>query len=217
MTDSILIQEMKASVLDGDELKAVALAKKILQENMDLMNAMDEGFLKGIQEAGRLYQEGEYFLPDLICSADAMKAVLSIVHPALEGLDGRNIKKGRIAIATVQGDVHDIGKTIVAAFLTAAGFEVHDLGTDVSNCDIIRYVKEMKPDILALSALLTTTMVEQRSVIEMLKAEGVRDKVKVMVGGAPVSRKWAESISADGYSENAVEAVDLAKELISEV
>ncbi len=207
---------MKEAVLDGDEEEAVRLAEQALEEGLELQKVMDEGFLAGIQEAGQLYEDEEYFLPDLVCSADAMKCALEALDEAMK--NDPNAQKGaaaKVALVTVQGDVHDIGKTIVGAMMTASGFEVYDLGTDVLNEDVIAKVKEIDPDILGLSALLTTTMEEQGNIIEMLKAEGLRDDVKVIIGGAPVNQAWADKITADGYSDNAIAAVKLVQALLA--
>lgn len=207
---------MKDAILDGDEDEAVRLAEEALSESMDLQQVMEKGFLAGIREAGELYEEEEYFLPDLVCSADAMKCALEVLDEAMK--NDKNAQKGKsakVALVTVQGDVHDIGKTIVGAMMTASGFEVYDLGTDVANEDVITKVKEIKPDILGLSALLTTTMEEQGKIIELLESEGLRNDVKVIIGGAPVNQAWADKIEADGYSDNAIAAVKLANKLMS--
>jgi corrinoid protein of di/trimethylamine methyltransferase len=162
-----------------------------------------------------LYQAGEYFLPELVCAADAMKAALEILTPALKQSSGcGGMTKGRVIIATVEGDVHDIGKKIVAAMLTAAGYDVCDIGTDVPAETILKEVRERMPDVLGLSAMLTTTMQQQKNVIELLSENDLRDKVKVIVGGAPVSGRWAELIHADGYSDNALDAVKLTAQLL---
>lgn len=215
MSEIELYEEMKASILDGDEDLAAELASRALKEGLDLSKAMHEGFLKGIQEVGDLYQSGEYFLPELVCSADAMKAALEILTPALKKTafaDG--MSKGRIMLATVEGDVHDIGKKIVAAMLTAAGYEIWDLGTDVPTDTILQEAAERKPDVIGLSAMLTTTMQEQKTLLEKLSGSGTRKDYKVIVGGAPVSGQWAEVIHADGYSDNAMDAVKLVNRLL---
>lgn len=213
--DTELFETMKNAVLEGDENLAADLAKSALEKDMDLSKVMNEGFLKGIQEAGDLYQAGDYFLPELVCSADAMKVALEILAPALKNASGDIVTtRGKVVLATVQGDVHDIGKMIVGAMLTAAGYEIHDLGSDVPNEKVIEAVKESKPDILGLSALLTTTMEEQKNIINALVQNNLRDDLKVIVGGAPVSAKWAEMIHADGYSDNAMDAVKLVTRLL---
>lgn len=210
-----LYRSMQESILDGDEELAAELAMSALENHLDLTGVMNEGFLKGIQEVGELYQAGEYFLPELVCAADAMKAALEILTPALKQSSGSGgMTKGRVIIATVEGDVHDIGKKIVAAMLTAAGYDVCDIGTDVPAETIFKEVMERMPDVLGLSAMLTTTMQQQKNVIELLAENDLRDKVKVIVGGAPVSGRWAEMIHADGYSDNAVDAVKLAAQLL---
>lgn len=209
------LEAMRNSILDGDEELAKELAESALRENMDLTRVMSDGFLMGIQEVGELYQSGEFFLPELVCSADAMKAALEILTPALKNSsNSAGMAKGHVVIATVEGDVHDIGKKIVAAMLTAAGYDVYDLGIDVPAEKIIRTIEERKPEILGLSALLTTTMQEQKNIIALLESRNMRDEVKVIIGGAPVSSRWAELIHADGYSDNAVDAVKLVARLL---
>jgi len=210
-----LFEKMRLAVLEGEEKAARELAEKALEEKVDLIEAMNNGFLKGIQESGELYGKGEYFLPDIICSADAMKAALELLSPELKKISGGMTERGKVIIATVEGDVHDIGKTIVGAMLIANGFEVQDMGADVKKEILLEAVKEKRPDILALSALLTTTIEEQRNVINALLEEGIRSQVKVIVGGAPVSREWAQKIGADGYSDNAMDAVKLVTTLLS--
>lgn len=210
----LTLDAMRRSVLEGDEDLAAELATRALGEEMDLLAVMNEGFLAGIGEAGRLYEAGDYFLPELVCSADAMKAALAVLDEALRQSSDGPVRTGSIVLATVHGDVHDIGKTIVGAMFTAAGYEVHDLGADVANEDILKAVRERQPEFLGLSALLTTTMEEQRNVIRRLEQEGLRHSVKVLVGGAPASRAWAESIGADGYADNGIAAVKTAASLL---
>jgi corrinoid protein of di/trimethylamine methyltransferase len=209
-----LFEEMKNSVLEGEEEEAAELAQKALDSGMDPVAVMDKGFLKGINEAGKLYEEGEFFLPELVCAADAMKAALEVLDEELKKCADNNTKTGKVVLATVQGDVHDIGKTIVGAMMTANGYEVYDLGSDVPNEKVLSAIDDVKPDIVGLSALLTTTMEQQKNVIEMIREAGKRDEVKIMVGGAPVSRQWSEQIGADGYSDNAIDAVKIAGILI---
>jgi corrinoid protein of di/trimethylamine methyltransferase len=210
-----LFDKMRLSILDGEEDDARELARQALSSGVDLMQAMDRGFIKGIQEAGDLFGEGKLYLPELVCAAEAMKTALEILNPELKKLSGGLKSKGTMAIVTVQGDIHEIGKTIVISMMNAVGFEVHDLGVNVRNEDVVRTVMETKPDVLGLSALLTTTMEEQRRVINMLTKEGYRDKVKVVVGGAPVSRSWAEQIGADAYAADAVDCVKVVSELLA--
>ncbi len=209
-----LVEKMKNAVLEGEEEAAADLARQAIREQMDLVLVMDEGFLQGIREAGELYASGEYYLPELVCSADAMKTALAILDPELKKNPGTSRSKGKVVIATVQGDIHDIGKTIVGAMLTASGYEVHDLGADVSNQKLLQAVLDLKPDVLGLSALLTSTMEEQKNMIELLERSNLRNSIKVIVGGAPASHDWAKRIKADGYSDNAINAVKLVDELL---
>jgi len=162
---------------------------------------------------GELFSSGEFFLPELVIGGDAMKAALAILEPALVGNQEREIV-GRVVLGTVEGDIHEIGKTLVGIMLTANGFDVHDIGADKSAAEFVAAVKENGATLVGASALLTTTMAEQQSIIEALEEAGLRDQVKVMIGGAPVSQSWADSIGADGYAANAISAVDLAFRLI---
>ena len=205
-----IYEEMKEAVLEGEEEQAARLARQVLDENLPLKEVMDEGFLAGIQEAGRLYAEGSYYLPDLICAADAMKAALETLGDEIRKPTSQVKSRGKILLTTVQGDVHDIGKVIVGSMLTAAGYTVIDLGVDVPNEEVVRRVAEEKPDFLGLSALLTTTMAEQGHIIRLLKEQGMRDQIRVMIGGAPVTHEYGQRIGADGYSDDAVAAVALA-------
>lgn len=210
-----LFEKMKVAVLEGEEDEAIALAKQALAEQMDLKTVMDEGFLKGIQEAGQLFSDGEYYLPDLVCSADAMKSALAVLDVELKKPASGFVSRGKVIMTTVQGDVHDIGKIIVAAMLTANGYEVFDLGVDVPNEEVLEAIEAIKPDIVGLSALLTTTMVEQKNILDALKTSRKRNNVKVIVGGAPVTHEWANKIGADGYSDDAISAVALVNEMLA--
>ena len=209
-----LFEIMRKAVLEGEEEEAVKWANVALEEGLSPQEIMDQGFLVGIRQAGELYEQEEYFLPDLVCAADAMKAALEVLDHALKKTGNKEAGGKTVMLATVQGDVHDIGKTIVGAMLTANGWNLVDLGQDVPNEEVIQAVEEKRPDILGLSALLTSTMEEQKEVIQMLQEKGLRSQIKVMVGGAPVNQEWADRIGADGYAESAVSAVKLAQELI---
>jgi trimethylamine corrinoid protein len=206
--------EMIRAVLEGDEELARQLAQDALAQNLDLKQVMSEGFLKGIQEAGVLYEEGEYFLPDLVCSADAMKSALEVLDEEIKKPSSGMVSRGKVLLATAEGDVHDIGKTIVGAMLTAAGYEVTDLGADVPNETIMSKAMELQVDVIGLSALLTTTMEAQRNLIQMLESRNQRQSFKCIVGGAPVTHSWSEKIMADGYSDDAIGAVGLVNSLI---
>lgn len=207
-------EDMKRSVLEGDEELARELAKEVLAQKMDLKTAMNEGFLKGIQEAGVLYEEGEYFLPDLVCAADAMKSALEILDEEMKKPASGLVSRGKILLATAEGDVHDIGKTIVGAMLTAAGYDVTDLGADVPNETILAEASRLSVDVIGISALLTTTMEEQRKMIQLLNERGLRQNFKMIVGGAPVTHSWSAMITADGYSDDAIGAVNLVDGLL---
>ncbi len=209
-----LYAQMKQSVIDGEDEDAAALAQKGLDAGLAAVDILDEGFVKGIEEVGDLFARGEFFLPELVQGAEAMKAAVAVLQPALDASGGGRQPLGVAVAGTVAGDIHEIGKTIVCSMMSAAGFTVTDVGCDVPVDTFIEKVKELKPDLLLLSALLTTTMPNQQKTIEALKAAGLRDSVKVMIGGAPTTRAWADEIGADGYAEDAIEAVASAKGLV---
>ena len=171
------------------------------------------GLVDGMKRASAMYEEGEYFVPELIICSDAMYAGIEELQKYLPNTEGTSA--GKIVIGVVEGDTHDIGKNLVRIMLETGGFDVHDLGRDVTIESFVSYVKENEVDIVCMSSLMTTTMPGMEAVIHRLKEEGLREKVKVMVGGAPVSPAFAERIGADGYSRNAIEAVELAKSLVN--
>jgi corrinoid protein of di/trimethylamine methyltransferase len=208
-----LYEKLAQSVIDGEPEDAEQLAKQALEEGLDPLTCINEGLTKGIQRVGELFSNGEYFLPELIIGAEAMKKALAVLEPAMVGDQSREVA-GTVVLGTVEGDMHEIGKTLVGTMLTANGFRVIDLGVDLSADKFISAVKENKADIVGASALLTTTMLQQRKLIDALEAEGLGDKVKVMVGGAPVTQSYATEIGADGYAEDAISAVDLAFRLV---
>jgi 5-methyltetrahydrofolate--homocysteine methyltransferase len=212
MSEEILAKLTEA-VVDGEPEEAEELARQALEEGLDPLTCINEGLTPGIDRVGELFATGEYFLPDLIIGGDAMKAALQVLEPALTGDRGREIA-GHVVLGTVEGDLHEIGKTLVGTMLTANGFQVTDIGVDKPASEFVAAVKESGATLVGASALLTTTMLHQQEVIEALKEAGLRERVKVLVGGAPVTESWAEKIGADGYAEDAISAVTLAKALI---
>jgi trimethylamine corrinoid protein len=210
----LILTAMAQAVVDGDKEAAFALAREVLARGLDPHAAVENGFIPGIRKVGTLWESGEYFLPELIASAEAMKAALGILRPAMEESRAAALSLGKVVIGTIEGDIHDIGKNLVAAMLSANGFEVIDLGADVKLDRFIRAAEETGATLICLSALLTTTMLGQRRFIELLRTRGIREKFRILVGGAPATRKWAEDIGADGYGENALAAVEAAKELV---
>ena len=209
-----LYSQMAQTVIDGELELAEELARKGLAAGLSPADILDKGFVKGIEEVGDLFARGEFFLPELVQGAEAMKAAVAVLQPELDKMKEGRKTRGTAVAGTVAGDIHEIGKTIVCSMLSAAGFEVTDVGCDVAPETFVAKVSEVKPDLLLLSALLTTTMPNQQKTIEALKAAGLREGVKVMIGGAPTTRAWADEIGADGYAEDAIEAVVAAKGLL---
>jgi trimethylamine corrinoid protein len=189
----------------------VALAADAVRSGADLLEVIEKGFVTGLQKVGELWEQGDYFLPELISSAEAMKAAMAVLEPELARKKIEARTGGKVVIGTVEGDIHDIGKNLVASMLQAGGFEVFDLGADVKLERFVEKAEAVGARIICLSALLTTTMTNQKRLIGLLRDRGLRDKYKVLVGGAPASRKWADEIGADGYAENAVAAVKLVR------
>ena len=213
MTQKEIYPKMSEAIVAGDREAARALAEDAVRSGLDLLEVVEQGYVPGIQKVGELWERGEYFLPELISSAEAMKAAMAVLDPELNRKGVGTRMSGKVVIGTIEGDIHDIGKNLVASMLQAGGFEVFDLGADVKLERFIDKAEEVGAGMICLSALLTTTMMGQRRLIGLLRDRGLRDKYKVLVGGAPASRKWAEEIGADGYAENAVAAVKLAKSL----
>lgn len=209
-----LYKDMAQSIIDGDSDVSVELAKKSIELNIPPLDAITKGFVIGVNYIGDQFGAGEAFLPELVMAGEAMKAAVATLEPELLKLGEARETMGRVVLATVEGDIHEIGKTLVGTMLSASGFEVTDLGVDQPADKIIGKALEINANLIGMSALLTTTMVRQREVIEEMDKEGLRPQIKVMVGGAPITRDWATKIKADGYSEDAVGAVKLAKELV---
>ncbi len=202
----------KEAILNGNIEAAEKLANKAIEDKIDVNIAID-AFSLAIRKAGDLFEEGEFFLPELMRSAEAMKAAMTIFKPVLmKGKEDRSL--GKVVIGTIEGDIHDIGKTLVASMLSAEGFEVYDLGADVPISTFIDKAVEVEAQIICMSALLTTTMIGQKKLIDQLKEKKLRDKFKILIGGAPISKKWVEEIGADGSAENAVSAVKLARKVL---
>lgn len=209
-------QEMRQSIVNGAPDTASALAQQALATGVAPLDAINNGYTLGMRDVGEQFARGEMFLPDMMASAEAMKAAMSVLEPELIKLGSERPVAGVVVLGTTKGDIHEIGKTLVGMLLTAHGFRVHDLGVDVPGEKFAAKAREHAADIVGVSALLTTTMRNQRGVIESLQKAGVRSQVKVMVGGAPVTRAWAAEIGADGYAKDAMSAVTLARQLMEQ-
>ncbi len=210
------LEECSRAVLKGDRDSAVELARRTAAGEYDVMEAIEKGFSAGIRSAGELWEQGEYFLPELAFSAEVMKAAMEVLQPALASLGAHGVDQRTVVIGTVKGDIHDIGKSLVSTMLSASGFNVIDLGADVPYQSFIDAAGEDGARLVCMSALLTTTMTGQKRVVEMLDESGLRDGVRVLVGGAPTSPVWASQIGADAYASDAVDAVRVATRLMDD-
>ena len=213
--DEQIYSAMAQSIIDGESEEAEKLAVQSIELGIDPLDAINHGFVVGVDHVGNLFSSGEAFLPELVMAGEAMKAAVNMLEPEMSKQGKERKILGTIVLGTIEGDIHDIGKTLVGTMLSVAGFRVFDLGVDVPIMTLIEKARTENADILGVSALLTTTMVKQRDVVEALDNIGLRSDIKVMVGGAPVTRDWAEEIGAAGYSEDAVGAVAVAKELLA--
>jgi len=214
MANERLFEEMTNAVIAGLPDKARDLADEALRAGIDPLAAIEQGLKPGMDVVGEGFAKGELFIPDLMMSSKAMTEAIAVLEPEMIRRKQQIQSLGKVVIGTVQGDIHEIGKTLVATMLTANGFQVHDLGVDVSPQRFVDAVREVNADVVGLSALLTTTMLNQEAVILTLKEAGLRDQVKVIIGGVPASPEWAEEIGADAYAENATEAVEVVKGLV---
>jgi corrinoid protein of di/trimethylamine methyltransferase len=207
---------MSDAIVNLDEDKAISLANKAISENMELLDVVEKGYGVGIRRVGELWEEGDFFLPELMRGAQIMQSCLDLLIPHLQS---KNEKRslGTVVIATIEGDIHSIGKTIVATLLRAYGFEVYDLGTDVPAEKIIEEAIQKNADVIGISALLTTTMFGQKKIVEILKERNMVDRFKIILGGAPVTNTWVEECKADGFAENAIDAVKLVKSLLGKL
>ncbi|HYK92393.1 MAG TPA: corrinoid protein [Acidobacteriota bacterium] len=206
------LNQLKDAILRGDAKSAIAVTKEAIAEKVDPLELVTQYMVPAMDEVGRRFECQEYFVPELLIAARAMKGALELIRPLLAAKGV--VSTGTVVIGTVRGDLHDIGKNLVASMLEGAGFDVYDLGTDVTPQKFLTEAKAKKAQIIALSALLTTTMTSMKTIIEEFKAQGVRDQFKFIIGGAPVTQEYATQIGADGYSENANGAVALARKLI---
>src|SRR3954466_2065813 len=207
---------MRQSIIDGAPSTAADLAQHAIAHGTAPLDAINHGYVPGMHNVGEQFARGQMFLPDMMASAEAMRAAMAVLDPELKKQGAERPKAGIVVLGTTKGDIHEIGKTLVGTLLTANGFQVHDLGVDVSGETFAAKAKEVGADIVGISALLTTTMRNQKTVIEALVQSGLRAQLKVMVGGAPVTRRWADEIGADGYAKDAMSAVALAQELMQQ-
>jgi corrinoid protein of di/trimethylamine methyltransferase len=213
MSNELLI-DMAQSIINGDRNAAAELAQQALVQGMNPLEAINSGFVVGVNQVGEQYSQGAAFVPDLVLAGAAMESAMKVLEPELAKGDIQRDTLGTVVLATVAGDIHDIGKNIVRTMLTSSGFTVYDLGADVPIQAIVEKVKEVKADLVAVSALLTTTMSRQEDVVKAIEEAGLRDSVKVIVGGAPVTQEWVDEIGADGFGEDAVGAVRIAKAVL---
>jgi len=202
------------AIVNLDKEKALEMANKAITEKLNLLEVIEKGFGDGIRRIGDLWEEGEFFLPELMLGGNIMQESMDILLPSLKE-SGASTSLGVVVIATIEGDIHSIGKTIVGTMLSANGFDVYDLGADVSAEKIIETAIEKNADVIGVSALLTTTMFGQKKIIDILENKGIRDRFKVIIGGAPVTKEWTEECNADGFAGSAVGAVKLVKNLLN--
>ena len=211
---SDIFEQMQKAIIDGDRDVCEELAKKAVQQDLDPAEVIEKGYGRGMEILGDQFERGDVFLPEVLLAEDAMNAAIAVLKPRIEAAKSAKIIKGKVVIGTIQGDVHDIGKNIVKLFMGVAGFEMTDLGRDVPVRSYIDNAKRESADIIAASALMTTTMTYMPELIKQLEEMGIRGDYKVMVGGAPVIESWAKEIGSDGYGLTAKEAVKVALDLV---
>ena len=209
-----ILKQLQEAVILGEPDQARELAAQVLEAGIVPLTAIEEALNPGMQVIGDRFECGECFIPDLMMAAEAMKGAMAVFEPALMARQEQRQVLGTVVIGTVEGDIHEIGKSLVATMLSAAGFQVHDLGVDVPAGEFVERVQETGANVVGLSALLTTTMRNQEAVIEALKEAGLREQVLVIIGGAPTGPEWAQTIGADAHAENANEAVGVVKQLL---
>lgn len=209
-----ILDKIKVAVSEGEEDDAVCYVNEAIAMGIDPMIVLNEGAAKGMDIVGQMYNAGEAYLPELVLAGDAMSAILKIIFSDTNGVNNTANKKGTIVIGQAKGDVHDIGKNIVSALLAVNGFELHDLGTDVSVKEFITKAQELNADIIAVSTLLTTSLSFLADTVTYAADSGIRDKVNIIVGGGPVTKEFAASMGADGWSRSALDAVELCKKIM---
>ncbi len=216
MEKSQILEKLAAVVIDGTEDEAKVLAQEVVTSNMDPLEAIEQGLSKGMTIIGNKFESGDAYLPELLMAAANFNAAMVVLKPVIDEQKKTVQKFGKVLIGTVKGDVHSIGKDIVASVLDTSGFEVVDMGVDNPSLSIIEEAEKVKADVIALSSVMTTTMPAQKEVIDTLKEMGIRQKYIVIIGGGPVNQEWADRIGADGYGKSAIDAVTLVKGLLAE-
>jgi len=215
MSKEAIFEDLFSAIVDVDEEKVRRAAGELVKENIDPLEGIEKGLSKGMEVIGERFEKFEIYLPELIMAGDVFNAAMEILEPEIMARGKSVAKKGTIVIGTAKGDIHEIGKDIVAMLLKTAGFEVYNLGKDVSTAGFLQEAEKAKADIIGVSALLTTTLLGQKDLIDLLKETGKRGRYMVMVGGGPASQDWADKIGADGYGATAKEAVSVALKLVS--
>ena len=210
-----ILNNLATAIIEGDQDLASENAQQALDTRMDPLEAVDEGLSKGMDVVGGRFESGEAYLPDLLMATEAFNVAMEILRPEIEAQKKQVAKKGTVLVGTVKGDMHNIGKNIVATVLETSGFEVVDIGVDNPSLKLIEEAQKARADVIALSSLMTTTMPAQREVIEILNEMNLRDRFRVIVGGGPVTQAWADEIGADGYGASAIQAVGLIKTLLN--
>ena len=215
MEKSQILEKLAAVVIDGTEDEAKALAREVVTNKLDPLEAIEQGLSKGMTIIGNRFENGDAYLPELLMAAANFNAAMVVLKPVIDEQKKKVEKFGKVLIGTVKGDVHSIGKDIVASVLDTSGFDVVDMGVDNPSLSIIEEAEKIKADVIALSSVMTTTMPAQKEVIDTLKEMGIRQKYIVIIGGGPVNQEWADRIGADGYGKSAIAAVTLAKDLMA--
>jgi corrinoid protein of di/trimethylamine methyltransferase len=210
-----MLKAMAQSIIDGEPEIAGQLAQQSIEAGVDPLDAINIGFVTGVNFVGEQFSCGEMYLPDLVLAGEAMKNAVAVLEPEMNRRGTQRTMLGKVILGTVEGDIHDIGKTLVGTMLSASGFQVFDLGVDVPVDKFVDQARQNSADLIGVSALLTTTMVKQKSVIDKLKEAGLHPQIKVMVGGVPVTSDWARQIGADGFSEDAIGSVAVAKQILN--